>query len=688
MASNGQFLTNTANGVRFTFAWSLKSQDVGTNKSIINWSLSVSTSSSSPVTANNLLLTINGTTAYTKATTNLYSGMTVASGTASIVHNTDGTKSFDVLFRAGVISSGINCSGNGTFTLNTINRSVAVGQSLADKIETAITIAWSANAECDYLWYSLDEGVNWTGIDIADGKSGEYTIAGLTANTTYQIKTRVRRKDSQLLGDSTSLSVKTYPYPYANSMPNFVIGNKVTIGLYNPLGRMVTVNMIGADNSQISSDTTELVSVSGYNSTVVVNRLYASIPNSVTGTYKIKVTYGTHVETRTGGTYGINTRTCKPTIGTVSYIDTNQTTIAITGDSSKIIQNKSIVRYSASGLVGNYGATLASCSVTVNGNTYSLTLSGSSATGGLATIDSGTNVNAVFTLKDSRGVTATKQVVVQMIAWSKPTAIITLHRHDNFYSETDITVDTDFSQIGTNQITINYKAKKKGTSSWTVTGTLSDNVTKTFTADNNYEWNVQVIITDTLGGSTTYNLVLSRGTPIIFFDRLRSSVGINCFPKEDNSLEVNGHNVSRSVMTRSLSAEISSLTTDSYTAIELNTSKSAGTKLTATNDGGIQIGENVSKVLVSGCITFSAVGSSGTRHARIVKNTVTAGNSVAWTAKYLVQGQFDVLTIPPILADVQEGDVLYLDYYTSDSGDKIQGNTYGCRTSMTVDVIY
>jgi hypothetical protein len=35
-------------------------------------------------------------------------------------------------------------------------------------------------------------------------------------------------------------------------------------------------------------------------------------------------------------------------------------------------------------------------------------------------------------------------------------------------------------------------------------------------------------------------LVIGRGLPIWFVDRLLSSVGINCFPEQENSLEVNG----------------------------------------------------------------------------------------------------------------------------------------------------
>ena len=50
---------------------------------------------------------------------------------------------------------------------------------------------------------------------------------------------------------------------------------------------------------------------------------------------------------------------------------------------------------------------------------------------------------------------------------------------------------------------------------------------------------LKITVADSIG-STIYNLVVGRGLPIWFVDRLLNSVGINCFPLQDDSLEVNG----------------------------------------------------------------------------------------------------------------------------------------------------
>ena len=74
---------------------------------------------------------------------------------------------------------------------------------------------------------------------------------------------------------------------------------------------------------------------------------------------------------------------------------------------------------------------------------------------------------------------------------------------------------------------------------WGSWNTLTDNVTTTFNADNLYSWDIQVKVEDSIG-STTYNLSIGVGIPIFFIDRIKQSIGINCFPTDNNSFEING----------------------------------------------------------------------------------------------------------------------------------------------------
>lgn len=526
-----------------TLTWSQISQSIANNTTTISWTLKGSGSDSIYyyVTCRKIKVTINGTQAwYNAGDIDVNNQQTIATGTFDVPHNNDGTKTFTIAVEAAIYEVSVNSSGSGSWTLATIPRYPTVTQSVSSKTETSITMAWTSDSVCDYIWYKVDSG-SWVGIDIADGSSGSYMITGLSANTTYSIITSVRRKDSQLYTNSSAMSVKTYQYPYANSMPDFTIGNDVTIGIYNPLGRTVTLKMLAADDTTIATKSVSGTSVKGFNTSTMQTLLYNSIPSATSGTYKISCTYSSQTQTKTGGKYSVNASQCKPSIASATYVDANATTVAITGDSSKIVRTLSQVTFTGSSCAAQKGASVSSVSVSVNGSDYAMTLSGGlvkTATKTGVTINSGSNVTATITVTDSRGYTASASVTVKMVNWQLPTGIITLKRHDNYYSETDLKCDASWTSVGSNTCTITYKCRIVGSGSWTVTGTLTDNVAVTITLDNQYQWDVWITLTDSFGGTTTYKLKLSRGMPIEFFDRLKSSVGINSFPQYDGSLEV------------------------------------------------------------------------------------------------------------------------------------------------------
>lgn len=514
--------------------------DIATNTSTIAWTLYSEGGSSDYYQTGPTTVKINGTTVYYKDVVYYYDGVFPAkkgsvSGTTTVQHDNDGTKSITVSLTTAIYYSSTETK-SGTWTLDSIPRYATLSTSLSSKTETAVTMSWTADATCDRLYYSTNNGSTFTQVTIADSTSGTYTITGLSANTAYNIKTKVRRKDSQLETTSTAVSVTTYAYPYATTMPDFTIGNKVKITIYNPLGRSCGVTLqtnAGTDNGTLTITGT---SVEGWNGSSNISTFYASIPNATYANYKVKVTYSGHSEIRTGGKYNINTSACTPTIGSVTYQDTKTATVNVTQDDQKIVQNQSTVRYTASSLSAKNSATISSVKVVVNGSTYNMTVSGTTATGGNATINSSSNVTATVTITDSRGLTGTKSVTVTMYEWKLPTGIITMQRENNFYTPTEIKCDAQYSYLGGhNTISITYAGTKDGDSTASVSGTLQDNVAQTINFDNEFGWSIKYTLTDAFG-STIYNVRLERGQPIIFFDRYRNSVGIGGFPTVNNQL--------------------------------------------------------------------------------------------------------------------------------------------------------
>lgn len=124
MAANGSFNTSSYEGRYLKFSWAETSQSTTNNTTTISWSLKgAGTGDVSWYNAGNFKVVIAGETVYTSATRiKLYDGTTVASGTYTFKHNADGTKSFTASAEAGIYTVAVNCTGSGSFTLDTIPR--------------------------------------------------------------------------------------------------------------------------------------------------------------------------------------------------------------------------------------------------------------------------------------------------------------------------------------------------------------------------------------------------------------------------------------------------------------------------------------------------------------------------------------------------------------------------------------
>lgn len=272
-----------------------------------------------------------------------FTSKTLATITGNVSHNSDGTKSVSMSGSMYFKAWGQTISVSGSATLPSIPRYASINSFTVNKRdETSFTFNWSADATIDYVWYSTNNGSSWTGYDVTDGTSGSFTVSGLSANSTYNCKIRVRRKDSQLTTDSSTVSQSTYDWPYCTSSPNFTIGNVLRLDFYNPLGRQITVTGIGNNNTSIFAGTTNGTYLIGFNDTNSVNTQYSSIPNQTNATYQVRVVYGSSTKTRNNGnTYSINTSACLPTFTDFDYEDRDNTILPITGDNQILVNGNS-----------------------------------------------------------------------------------------------------------------------------------------------------------------------------------------------------------------------------------------------------------------------------------------------------------------------------------------------------------
>lgn len=151
MASSGSFLSSgwysSSKGdyVYLEFAWSVSATSIENNQKTIYWELRGKRTASGYVNAGGFQVVIDGDTVYSKSTDyriELSNGTVVASGTKTLTHNTDGTRSFSVSIQGGIYTYAVNCTGSATFTLDTIPRASSISCTTAN-IESNPTISIS-----------------------------------------------------------------------------------------------------------------------------------------------------------------------------------------------------------------------------------------------------------------------------------------------------------------------------------------------------------------------------------------------------------------------------------------------------------------------------------------------------------------------------------------------------------------
>lgn len=538
--------------------------------------------------------------------------------------------------------------------------SVSVNQ--ISQTDNSATIKYVTSPAANYVMVFYPESSTPYEARLTGKTEGTITVPNLQSGTTTALTFMFYNGTTHI--GNINYTCHTNRYAYANSMPNFTLGNDLVIGLYNPDGEVYTASLMYGS--------TVIVSAMGNGTTCrfkasnTADTLYSLMTNAKTARYKIRVTsINGHVDTRDGGYFSANPNVCSPQIGTITYADSNATAVAITGNDQNIVQGVSTPTYTVTGIVPRKNATISSVWVMVNGQRVNLTYSNGTATGGNAVINSSQNVTATVYVQDSRGIQSAKDVTVTMQE-HKVSATFDLKREENFYSASLLTVYATWNEFGTNALTIQATAYRVDDPTITVDiGSLQNEVTKSFTIDNNYDWTVQIKVKDSLSSWVTYTGFLGKGIPIIFFDTQKLSVGINCFPKYSRSLEVDGIIIDKSAVT---------LKGDQYASgsrdmkVPFNTNKTFGNRLSVYN-GGIKIGNGITRVLISFHAFMEAY---DTNEFRVVKNSFSQANTLidqesSFAGEDASSHNYYEVNAMPQLVEVQEGDVLYLyvtDYHT------------------------
>lgn len=424
------------------------------------------------------------------------------SHTYTVPHNNDGSK-----------SCYIRATGNANFSLGSFDTSTTV---TLDKIpryatiktfnvldsditQTSALFSWSTDVNVDEAQYSLNGG-SWTRFAQPESTSGSLSLSDLKPGTTYSIKIRVKRTDSQLWTESNTKSFTTIPIAsISNDSIDFNIGSNLVINFTNSdknksfLALQIEKTngtweeVIRTDEVLPLNNETSYTWALSSNATL----LYSKVPTRnkaniriICGTTINSTVYDNSESPKTGIMSVIDSN---PTFSTYSYGDANTTTQSVLGNTSYMPEkygdmqahistsNKATAKNQAT--ITKYVAVVKNSDgkdVVSKEAIYSSTSQVDFAFGSIAT--SGTYTINIYAV-DSRGNTSsTIQKTFYVLPYHQPTATIELSRLNDYEQETVIKITAYYSKLkvgSTNKNTtfnVKYRYAEVGT-------TLSGNYT-------------------------------------------------------------------------------------------------------------------------------------------------------------------------------------------------------------------
>lgn len=531
-----------------------ESVNVVENTSTLTWVLQSLGGSVNYYTTGPTTVTINGTQVYYKARTAWSTSQFPAakgstSGTITVAHDSNGSKSISVGFSTAIYTSTVTEHG-GTMTLSNIDRAApSVSVNVSSITANSIKITVSSSATANRWWYSLNGGSSWIEFNSSSGASKETTVTGLSPNTSYTVQACARKSYNGVDGYSGKTTVKTLGGSVLSSVSTLTADNataKITLSatVYDTSYKHKLVLKDGSTTVltlaglSLSNGSNTITLTAAQRSSILADMV---AKKSFTGTFELSTFSGssqigsTSTKTATVQTTAANSA---PTFSGFTYKDTNTTAAGVTGNNQILIQSVSTLQVIASAATAKNGATISSYSVSAGGSTASST----TVTLNVGKIYTSGTVPIIVTAIDSRGYTSSATVNITVIAYKSIDITTAIMRRVNEIEDvTQVTLEGDITPVKVNNVNKNtlrklyYQYKRTDASAYSSLTDITSFATFndsdfTFTSDEwlsldaNYSWYVRFYVYDNLTDDTA-TITVSQGTPLISFRRKK--VGIN-----------------------------------------------------------------------------------------------------------------------------------------------------------------
>ena len=293
MALSGTVKTNAdSNGRYYQLSWTA-TQSTANNTSTISWTLSAQGYSGNWVAERTLYVTIDGATVYNKSDRVERKVGTIKTGTKTITHNSNGSRSFTITLGAAVYGTSVNCKGSGTFALNTIGRAstlnvsggtLGVAQTItADRKVSSFThtLTWECGSYSGTI-ATKSTATSWSftpPLELANTATQLFPVGVYFKLTTYNGSTVVGTSD-QTVVMKIPTSIKpactvniTDPTGYSATYGGYVQNKskmKITVTATQAYGSPITGYSIIANGNTYSDNpaTTGVITASGTNTII------------------------------------------------------------------------------------------------------------------------------------------------------------------------------------------------------------------------------------------------------------------------------------------------------------------------------------------------------------------------------------------------------------------------------------
>lgn len=497
----------------------------------------------------------------------------------------------------GTCNSGFSFSDSRRITLDTIQRysnisSFNVIERSFDyaKIELSGDSVVSTSAGGAY--YCLNNG-SWTEFTWVNNAPTDITITGLSPNTSYSIKFKLKRASSGLVSTSSdysfatlsattlaadSTNTNTIGSTFKFNVSNYTSGNTVACTFKSGSVTIGTASIVATTTTSVTFD-----------SSTVKAQLYALCPNSNTLDLTLS-TSETNAVTGTAYAYTYpsiqaSVTNSNPTFSTFAFSNTDAATSSriasstLLGNTTEFISGYGNLRVTIStankATKINSAGSIISYTITVSGINKTVTVNESTGDviydfGVLTSIGS-TTISIYAT--DSRGnKSSTVTKTVSVYKYTQPSISVTLSRYNNFENPILISLTSYLSKVitssktsGANSIgSIKYRYAEVGaaypstyttltgytTSSdtsestnnkWMITFSNTSSTSPFLSLDSSKSYNVQFVVSDTFttgGISAEFSIV--QGIPIMgMYDNGYITIGKNPEIPSSSMLQVN-----------------------------------------------------------------------------------------------------------------------------------------------------